>query len=198
MTEYKTLKVAPNEEEFWVDSMGAFGWIFVSAQQFYGHSTEVLSADTKIDGSIDDNGNFSGDAETEFITRKNVTHFVSLRFYRDMRMPNYTKLKELGNDFYGYLNSMEREKYNEKVTDVFYWFLGLAMFWTIGIVLAYKRLSFSITTLIIIGSVALFDLILIIFAIARKKMKDGRVDRNRYRRRRMKEALEEAYELRRY
>lgn len=112
MKEYKTMRVDPSEEVDVIEALAVFGWKLEDSKEIYNESNEIVgvNVDTKVktygDGVI---GGFlagwNGDEgkverNVTYETRKNVTHYVSLRFSRETSSKNYERLKALEAEYY--------------------------------------------------------------------------------------------------
>lgn len=112
MKEYKTMRVDPSEEVDAIEALAVFGWKLEDSKEIYNESNEIVgvNVDTKVktygDGIV---GGFlagwNGDEgkverNVTYETRKNVTHYVSLRFSRETSSKNYARLKELEEEYY--------------------------------------------------------------------------------------------------
>ncbi|MDE7167645.1 MAG: hypothetical protein K2O28_02205 [Clostridia bacterium] len=112
MKEYKTMRVDPSEEVDTIEALAVFGWKLEESKEIYNESDEIVgvNVDTKVktygDGFI---GGFmagwNGDEgkvqqQVTYETRKNVTHYVSMRFSRETSSKNYVRLKELELEYY--------------------------------------------------------------------------------------------------
>ncbi len=112
MKEYKTMRVDPDDEVDTIEALAVFGWKLEDSKEIYNESNEIVgvNVDTKVktygDGII---GGFmagwNGDEgkverQVTYETRKNVTHYVSMRFSRETSSKNYARLKELEQEYY--------------------------------------------------------------------------------------------------
>lgn len=112
MKEYKTMRVDPSEEVDVIGALAVFGWKLEDSKEIYNESNEIVgvNVDTKVktygDGII---GGFlagwNGDEgkverNVTYETKKNITHYVSLRFSRETSSKNYAKLKALEEEYY--------------------------------------------------------------------------------------------------
>lgn len=109
MTEYRTERVSPQNENAVIEMLSAFGWVLTSAQEIYNESTDIDGADVKVYGSFM-KGFTGNDAKINFNQRKTVTNYIVLKFERDTEMPNYLQLSELNNEFEDKLNIPEPQK----------------------------------------------------------------------------------------
>ena len=170
--------------------MNAFGWDLITAQEIYEQSSEIISATTQTDGRMYADGDFSSEAQTNFVTRKNGTHFIALRFSRDMRMPNYAKVKSLENEYHENMGAMENENYGKVSKNIFMYLAGFVMMYTIPCLFAIQRLSSTIIAPLVIANLVILALYIIGTAL-----RNGRRKRNANRRMIMKRAIAAAYKL---
>lgn len=114
MIEYRTERVAPQNEDNIIEILGAFGWQPVSSQEVYNESTEIAGVDVTTYGDGFVGGFMKGftgkDGTINIRQRKNITNYVTLRFARDTNMPNYSELKELNEEFESKLSVDEPKK----------------------------------------------------------------------------------------
>lgn len=102
MKEFKTIRVSPEEENDIVTCYSHFGWVLDDSREVYNESKEVVGVNKKVTSYGAFMRGFTGNdgkIETEVQTRTNVTHYVTLRFSREMSMSGYGKLVELENEF---------------------------------------------------------------------------------------------------
>lgn len=98
MKEYKTVKARPDEETDTLRFYETFGWKLDETREVYNESTEVVGEKVTSYGSFM-RGFTGNDGKVEVETRKNVTHFLTMRFYRDTKMLNYEKIRALEQEF---------------------------------------------------------------------------------------------------
>ena len=91
MTEYKTERVDPSLEQWTHEVSATFCRQFIDAQEIYNESTEITSIDVHAYGDFI--RSFTGNAgELRMHSRKNVTHYLAMRFSRETDMPDYLEL----------------------------------------------------------------------------------------------------------
>lgn len=106
MIEYRTERLAPQEEDGVTGILGAFGWTPISSQEVYNENIEVVGVEVKSYGSFMQG--FTGkDGRIDIKQRKNVTNYVVVKYGRDTEMPNYERIRELNEDFENKLNVSE-------------------------------------------------------------------------------------------
>lgn len=114
MTEYRTERVAPEQESYVTELLSTFGWVLVDSREIYNESTEIVGVDTTVYGDGFIGGFMKGwtgkDGSVNVRTRTNVTNYVTLKFGRDTAMPNYTKLKALNDEFESKMGYPEPKK----------------------------------------------------------------------------------------
>lgn len=123
MIEYKTERVSPESEESAIRILSCFGWELFNAQETYSENTRVVGATTRVRGGLGDSGfvrgfadgfhfgNSAVDAETQVQSVKEITNYVTLRFYRDTEMPNYQKIVKIENEYNLKANIWEEPKF---------------------------------------------------------------------------------------
>lgn len=115
MKEYKTMRVHPDDEVDTIESLAVFGWKLEDSKEIYNESNEVVgvNVDTQLkvkeygDGIVGgflagwrgDEGKCNVERKVTYETKKNVTHYVSLRFSRETTSANYQRLKELEEEY---------------------------------------------------------------------------------------------------
>lgn len=100
MKEYKSLKVAPEEETDVIQFYDTFGWKLEETREVYNESQEFLGEKyTSYNAFMQ--GFTGNDGKVEVQTRTNVTHFLSMRFSRETTMKHYNRLSALQNEFEG-------------------------------------------------------------------------------------------------
>ncbi len=108
MKEYKTVRVAPDEENDAIRCYESFGWKLEETREIYNESQEVVGESYTSYNSFMQG--FTGkDGRVDVQTRTNVTHFLSMRFSRDTSMKYYYKLSTLQKEF----ENLEFEPYYE-------------------------------------------------------------------------------------
>ena len=111
MIERRTERVSPDQQDAVIDILSSFGWVLVDSQEVYNESTEVVGVDTKLYGDDFIGGFMKGftgnDGSVNVRTQTKVTNYVTLQFARDTDMPNYTKLKQLNDEFESKMNYPE-------------------------------------------------------------------------------------------
>ena len=114
MTEYRTERVAPEQESDVAELLSTFGWVLVDSHEIYNESTEIVGVDTTFYGDGFVGGFMKGltgkDGSVNVRTRTNVTNYVTLKFERDTAMPHYTKLKALNDEFESKMGYPEPKK----------------------------------------------------------------------------------------
>ena len=109
MIEYKTERVLPQYESNILQVNASFGWQLISSQEIYNESTEIAGVDVKSYGAFMQ-GFTGNDGKINVRTYKNVTNYVSMRFGRDTRMPDYDKICALENEFYSSISARQPKK----------------------------------------------------------------------------------------
>ncbi len=112
MKEYKTLRVQPEQENAMIAEMESFGWKLEESREVYNESQELVGVHENSKTTVYGNGFIGGfmkgftcndgkvESQVTFETKKNVTHFLSMRFSRDQSLKNYDRLVNLENEFY--------------------------------------------------------------------------------------------------
>lgn len=98
MKEYKTLKIAPEDEVTAIRYLETFGWKLEETREVYNESQEVVGEKYTAYGGFMQ-GLTGNDGRVDVETRTNVTHFLSMRFMRETTMKNYDKLSALQNEY---------------------------------------------------------------------------------------------------
>lgn len=107
--EYCTQRVSPEYEQDLIQLMHSFGWQYVSSQEFYHESEEIVDVQAHSYGGFMQ-GWTGNDGRLDVKTQKNITHFVSVRFQRDPQMPQYETLKKLQEEFESKMNENPPKK----------------------------------------------------------------------------------------
>lgn len=102
MKEFKTIRVSSEEENDVVTCHSHFGWVLDDSREVYNESQEIVGVNKKVTSYgafMRGFTGYDGKVETEVQTRTNVTHYITLRFSREMSIPGYEKLVNLENAF---------------------------------------------------------------------------------------------------
>lgn len=103
MKEYKTLRVAPEEETGTLTAYAQFGWKLEDSREVYNESQEIIGVDEKVTSYGSFMRGFTGNdgkVETQVKTKTNVTHYITLRFSRETSIKDYAKLVALENEYF--------------------------------------------------------------------------------------------------
>ena len=91
MKEYRTERVLPKSEGNAIIYYENFGWKLEDSRETYNESQKIVDTHVNTDPY--------GRIKTTIDTATDITHYVALRFSRDMDMPNYSKLKALQDEY---------------------------------------------------------------------------------------------------
>lgn len=169
MLEYKTLQCRPEQVDATCQAMQAWGWKVEQTQEVYNENTEVISNETYLAGKRDIFGNYYDlHYESNPITQKNVTHYISIRLSRNKNMPNYERIRQLEEEYY---NPKEKSPYvaiahpSSKVSTavgilcliLFAWIFAL-----IGSILSHSSSYLTIVIVVLVVVIALFTPIIVV------------------------------------
>lgn len=130
MKEYKTERVIPEAEKDTIFFLSTFGWKLYNKQEVYNESDRIVGAKVTgpsqgFFGSFMDGlkGHSSNEARLHVKTKREVTNYVALSFYRDTEIPNHRELVALEGEARAKTAYLHKRKKPIKRTMIFGFFV---------------------------------------------------------------------------